>query len=549
MTLTPELSNPSQEAIRLAQELLERTVLRNRWIPRSLNGFAFPSIPQAVFLTHPAREILYGGAAGGGKSVALLAAAAQYVDVPGYSALLLRRRYTDLVLPKALIPVSREWWQGTKARYNETTKEWTFPSGATITFGYLDNESDKYRYQGSAYHFIGFDELTQFSLSMYTYLFSRLRKDQGFPVPPRMRAASNPGGIGHSWVRNRFVAPPKTAEDRAKRRSRAFIPAKLDDNPGLDKEAYRESLSELTDVERMQLEDGNWDVLDSNGVFNVHNLQILQGTLETGREGAIRHEPAKGRVQERWVFVPDGPVKSGRLVVYREPEPGHTYSLGFDCAKGIEGRDQAASVVVDEQSAVMATAAGCWGYTDFLPVVRMLMSYYNNAFVVGECPDGGLEILRSLYNDGAWIYFNLDDAKRGRPTQDILGHWPTKFDPPVVHLRGLIGPRDATGGLLPPQVTVRDEVLHGQLCKFGFRPRGQSHSIEDVADSQLVWGAPPGEHDDLVRAMALAVWGVEWLPQFQRPQPQYTQNQLGAILNHDAVDLEPRRGGSALAGK
>jgi predicted phage terminase large subunit-like protein len=225
-------------------ELLTRTVFTNNYIPH------MPTAKQAVFLSLPMREALFGGSAGGGKSEALLMAALQYVDVPGYAALLLRRTYADLALPGALMDRAYEWLAGTDARWDEKTKTWTFPSGATLTFGYLEYEKTKYRYQGSEFQFVGYDELTQFAEPMYTYLFSRLRRLEGSTVPLRMRAASNPGGEGHEWVYERFLA--------LRSLDRQFVPANLNDNPHLDHDEYVLSLSELDPITRDQLLKGLW---------------------------------------------------------------------------------------------------------------------------------------------------------------------------------------------------------------------------------------------------------------------------------------------------
>ena len=241
----------------MAEQLLRLTILKNPYIEQY--GGNFPSIPQAYFLTAPVQEILYGGAAGGGKSAGILAAALQYVQHPSYSALILRRTYADLEKPGALIPLSKEWLASSDARYNGQEHRWTFPSGATVSFGHLQNEDAKYDYQGSAFAFIGFDELTQFTETMYRYMFSRLRKAVGLNFPVRIRATSNPGGVGHEWVRARFI---DGANDR-----RMFIPAKLEDNPGLDKAAYEESLAELDHITRQQLRHGDWDIRPDGALF------------------------------------------------------------------------------------------------------------------------------------------------------------------------------------------------------------------------------------------------------------------------------------------
>jgi predicted phage terminase large subunit-like protein len=229
-----------------------------KWNPFCDQG-GTPTPRQKAFLAcNHYREGLFGGQAGGGKSSALLMAALQYAEVPGYSALLLRRTYADLALPGALMDRAGEWLQPTAASWNSSTKTWHFPSGATITFGYLENEKSKYRYQGSELQYIAWDELTQFPLSVYTYLFSRLRKTRGGHldnVPLRVRAGSNPGGEGHAWVYERFIVG---ATENARTGRRLFIPASLLDNPHVDAQSYTESLAELDEVTKAQLLQGLW---------------------------------------------------------------------------------------------------------------------------------------------------------------------------------------------------------------------------------------------------------------------------------------------------
>lgn len=241
-----------------------------------------PTERQALFLSlDDAREVFYGGAAGGGKSSCLLMAALEYVHVKGYSALLLRRTYADLSKPGALMDRAHQWLRGTDAKWNEQKKQWTFPNGATLTFGYLETENDKYQYQGAEYQFIGFDELTQFTESAYTYLFSRLRRLEGAGVPLRMRAASNPGGVGARWVQERFVPDDFTPEmalepivfwkegvnAEGSTVRRAFIPARISDNPHLDRVEYEQSLNELDAVTREQLLKGDWQVRERGNVY------------------------------------------------------------------------------------------------------------------------------------------------------------------------------------------------------------------------------------------------------------------------------------------
>jgi predicted phage terminase large subunit-like protein len=232
------------------------------YMPRTI------SEKQALFLILPTREAFYGGAAGGGKSEALYLGALQYVDTPGYAALLLRRTYGDLSLPGALMDRARERLTPMDAKWDEKAHTWRFPAGATLTFGYLEHEADKFRYQGAEFQYIGFDELTQFSETQYRYMASRLRRLQGVNIPLRLRAASNPGGLGHDWVKQRFITEQKTHH-------RPFIPARMADNPYLDIDSYRESLAVLDPVTRAQLENGDWEVRNAGSMFRREWFQIV----------------------------------------------------------------------------------------------------------------------------------------------------------------------------------------------------------------------------------------------------------------------------------
>jgi predicted phage terminase large subunit-like protein len=238
-----------------------------------------PTVKQSAFLLLSNREAFYGGAAGGGKSDALLMAALQHVDIPGYRAILFRRTFADLSLPGALMDRTREWLapftETGEVRWNDREKTYHFPSGATLTFGYMEHLKDMYRYQGAEFQFIGFDELTQMLRRTYQYMFSRLRRLRHVKIPLRIRAASNPGGEGHEWVKDRYLI-------EGPEKGRIFIPAKMDDNPYLDAEEYEESLKELDPITRAQLRDGNWDVKVDGAMFDRTWIPVLD-QLPPGR--------------------------------------------------------------------------------------------------------------------------------------------------------------------------------------------------------------------------------------------------------------------------
>jgi len=235
-----------------------------------------PTPRQHAFLWLSCREAFFGGAAGGGKSDALIMAALQYVDIPGYAAILFRKTYTDLSLPGAIMSRAEEWLAGTDAKWNDNDKEFTFPSGAKLTFGFLQRPKDKFRYQSAEFQFVGFDELTQFEEDDYLYLNSRLRRPDSGPlssVPIRARAAANPGGSGHVWVKKRFV------DGRSP--ERVFIPSRLEDNPHLDQETYEQSLSLLDPITYAQYRHGDWTIRPPGLWTFDHNH--VQAAAELGK--------------------------------------------------------------------------------------------------------------------------------------------------------------------------------------------------------------------------------------------------------------------------
>lgn len=247
---------------------------------------------QTRFLASSTFEVLYGGAAGGGKSESLLVAPLRWIGEQHFRALLMRRTIPELDQSNGLIDRSRLIYMALGGVYQSQRKRWRFPSGAEIRFDSCEHEENRYKYASAEFQFVGFDELTTFTEKIYTYLISRMRSAHGLPV--RLRAGTNPGGPGHRWVMKRFApwlyergknldeyrgpyAKPeqvkwfKGAELVSKgtpgASSRAFFPAQLEDNPALIDSGYSDRLEAMNELDFQRLRKGNWLARPAPGMF------------------------------------------------------------------------------------------------------------------------------------------------------------------------------------------------------------------------------------------------------------------------------------------
>lgn len=271
-------SAPSSTLSCLA-DLLDPPASSARWQPQ-------PKQARAVKLAAQADELLYGGAAGGGKSYWLVQHVVdEVVRHPGNRGVIFRRVYPSL--NRTIVPRVRAALRGL-GRYNETLHEAQFANGSVLELATLQREHDVDNFQGPEYGVVAFEELTEFLESQYLHLLGRLRAPVD-GVRPHAVATTNPGGVGHAWVKRRFVRPdpvdlpeggsppapfevwrpratPENSTGGHPPLSRCFVPATLDDNPALTERdpGYRARLRANTSrAKRRALEHGDWDAIDA----------------------------------------------------------------------------------------------------------------------------------------------------------------------------------------------------------------------------------------------------------------------------------------------
>jgi hypothetical protein len=295
--------------------------------------------PQTDFLSASEREVLYGGAAGGGKSYAMLADPLHGLNDPNFSGLLVRHTTEEL---RELIQKSQELYPRAVPgiKWSERKSQWISPRGGRLWMSYLDKDMDVTRYQGQAFNWIGFDELTQWPTPFaWDYMRSRLRSASSMELGLYMRATTNPGGSGHSWVKKMFIDPAKYGEpfwatnietgeeikypaghSKAGQSlfKRRFIPASLFDNPYLAESGdYEAMLLSLPEHQRKQLLEGNWDVNEGaafpewNRAIHVVEPYKIPSSWTKFRACDYGYGSYTGVV---WIAV----SPSEQLVVYRE---------------------------------------------------------------------------------------------------------------------------------------------------------------------------------------------------------------------------------------
>lgn len=284
---------------------------------------------QREFMRADAFEVLFGGAAGGGKSYGQLIDAFVYaMRYRGSKQLILRRTYPEL--EKSLIRVAKELYPRALYRYSHSSHTMTLVNGSMIDFGYCAGGNDVYQYQSAEYDVIRFDELTHFSEQQYTYLLSRCRGAND--CPKQVKSSTNPGGVGHAWVKERFVdiGAPNTVH-MTDHGTRVFIPSLIQDNPILMRKdpEYLTRLQNLGEKERKALLYGDWDIFDgqyfSEFDRDIHVVRPFEIPTHWRRYRVFDY--GLDMLACYWIAIDD----RRRAVVYRELyEPGLIVSAAAD---------------------------------------------------------------------------------------------------------------------------------------------------------------------------------------------------------------------------
>lgn len=277
---------------------------------------------QAEFVNSDVDDILYGGAAGGGKSQALLVfAAIRRMSFPGSNGLMLRRTFSQL--EKSLILKSKQIYPMFGAVYHEAKKLWSFPNGSLQHFGYLERDADTYNYHSDEYHDICFDESSLFTSFQLNYMTSRCRST--LPgCKALIRLASNPGNVSHMFLKEKYIEPAKTQKiwfDDVQKIHRSFISAKVDDNPAMMEldPGYKDRLKILGDQKYLALAEGNWDVFE--GAYFDFDIRPGHGVIPYRR---VPDSDTFKFLSLDWGYADPAAIywyelmPSGRLIVYRE---------------------------------------------------------------------------------------------------------------------------------------------------------------------------------------------------------------------------------------
>lgn len=295
-----------------------------------------PHPKQALAHRQLAKEILFGGAAGPGKTDWLIAQALRPCFLyPGFPSLIIRRQLTHLTQQGGIVDRLLTRIPPTVGRYNASLHVWRFRNGSTLQLGQMEHDKDAQRYVGGEYGFIGWDQVEQVTEWQYTRLFHPLRLSEDHPAIragyiPHMGCTANPGDTGHMWVKGRWIDPappmvvwqPASSEDEPSPGTRVYVPATLDDNPSMPA-WYRDQLNNIKDPQlRKALMDGDWDVYAGSRFGHLFRRHLHVVEPETfpvpPGSGVPRGLAVDYGLEHPFVALWGAQFSDGLVVVYRQ---------------------------------------------------------------------------------------------------------------------------------------------------------------------------------------------------------------------------------------
>jgi hypothetical protein len=439
-------------------------------------------------------------------------------------------------------------------KFNKNDKAYIWPDGGRLFL--ISGDGSWTHVQGINPDWVGFDEEPPRALWNEMKMRRRGRRKTRYCF-----AATATQGLTWmyhelylEWVKfhsDRGVHEGDAHERQLHPRVWAYAKGGINDNPGADAgdRDWYASQTFTSDAERQVRLFGGFADFSGTPVFDAESLERMKPFLIDGEQGTLRlkegiNPDVVGRIYE---WVPEGQTEAGRVTIFEHPRLSETrYVIGFDSAYGLRDGDFDYAVVLDRNTGMqVAEAQGHWGDSQWAEIVRALYWYYgvplkHGAFICGERQVGLMTLRRLMDEMGVgFMFYDRDEAKRSRRRSDVVGHHRRAGDLVIPRLRRAIGPRDLHGRLAPSDVTIRSRELHRQCCKYQFRPRLASVAIDEAHDSQLEYGAPKGDHDDGVMALAYALMAAREVEKFEQAEAEYEEGTFGHQFRQQLVKVAP----------
>ncbi len=441
-------------------------------------------------------------------------------------------------------------------KWNDQKHYWIWPNGSRCFV--VSSDSDWSAIQGVEIDAVYFDEHPDRKLWVEMQFRRRGKKKTRYMVAATMT-------LGITWFVKEIIQPVEAfyksdglthAEFmELQNHPRTFLWDRggIQDNPGADEEDA-EHYAEVQGVGEKELgvrTSGGYADFTGEAVFDNKALQRMKADIEVGESGSLVFLPDEtgedlaGRLgprdptmhrfhgtndyRELFQWRAGVPMDTGRITIYEPPifDEAANYIIGADFAYGLVGKDYDAAVVgrktADGQLVQVAEAQGHWGDIFFAEILFMLGVLYFEAFIVGE-RQVGLPCLRRLYDEMGYgyLYHQRREETRARRFSDLLGHHRSAADTIIPNIRA---------GVKERSVVVRSETTHTELTRYQFMPKNKTDLMDDLPNStKITTGAPTGENDDMVMALAYLYHGGREIIHYEKPKRPYKPGSFGDVM-------------------